>query len=244
MWLQVLCASFLALRAAVICLVDARPFRAPDPTGKASWAFMWVVWPQAVAGSSRLGSIVVGVPAGRRRVGRRNEAKLAFSHASTLVSAHGASCRALTRSSPCSNQQWSAPCQRRLETRTASGKQTRCAGIVAHCSGGLQHGRQQSEQGSGQACTSAPAQIEGRSEPDTQPEVPHDIYVQPKPCEESCLMCVRRTGRGAVVAITKRVALLLHPESALPGTYAAIAVVILASVCHVRPRALSWREGP
>jgi hypothetical protein len=44
-------------------------------------------------------------------------------------------------------------------------------------------------QGSGQACTSAPAQIEGRSEPDTHmPEVPHDIYVQPR---KSCLMCVQ-----------------------------------------------------
>jgi hypothetical protein len=50
----------------------------------------------------------------------------------------------------------------------------------------------------------------------------------------------RRTGRGAVVAITKRVALVaMHPESAPPGTYAAIAVVILASVCHCATTVLS-----
>jgi hypothetical protein len=32
-------------------------------------------------------------------------------------------------------------------------------------------------------------------------------------------------------------------ESAPPGTYAAIAVVILASVCHCATTVLSWREG-
>jgi hypothetical protein len=65
------------------------------------------------------------------------------------------------------------------------------------------------------------------------PEVPH-IYVAAKVMLDVRAEC-RRTGRGAV-AITKRVALVQCIQSAPPGTYAAIAVVILASVCHVRPR--------
>jgi hypothetical protein len=98
-------------------------------------------------------------------------------------------------------------------------------------------------QGSGQACTSAPAQIEGRSEPDTCLKY-LTIYMYSREIMLDVRAECRRTGRGAVVASRNVLLNCNASRSAPPGTYAAIAVVILASVCHCATTMASWREGP
>jgi hypothetical protein len=123
------------------------------------------VWRQQAADSA---IVVGGAPAGRRqkRVDVKRSKKLAFSHASTSASV--LQDVALTSRQPQrSNQQWSSRASWPRNSRTKI-RQARC---TEGNHGELQwwpcYGRQLQRNRSGQACTLAPAQIEGRSEPDT-----------------------------------------------------------------------------
>jgi hypothetical protein len=126
---------------------------------------------QRAAGSA----IVVGGSRPQKRVGRRNE-ELAFSHASTLVSACRTRRGALTSRQPCSNQQWSAPCQQALEIHA----QHQASNHVAQ--NALQWWPRcmvvrRGDRGPARRAHQHPLKSKAVPSRTHMPEVPHDIYI-------------------------------------------------------------------